>query len=78
VRAVQARAEGLENELDRVRKLLGHDNRVRSAELRTMEISLRLVRVFHLAYLGAALELGALALRSRRSAAARELPAERG
>jgi hypothetical protein len=48
----------LENELDRVRMLLGHDNRVRAAELRTMELSLRLVHVLHLAYLGAALESG--------------------
>jgi hypothetical protein len=42
----------LENELDRIGMLLGHDNRVDIAELRTTELRFQLVHVFHLAYLG--------------------------
>jgi hypothetical protein len=45
--------KSLENELDWVGMLLGHDNRVHNAELRTTELRFQLVHVFHLAYLGA-------------------------
>jgi hypothetical protein len=38
---------GLENKLHRIRTLLGHDNRVRGTEYRTMELSLQLVHGFH-------------------------------